>query len=433
MAYTHATSINKFGVTPLVVATSAANGSHTTLASAMADAVSGDTIFLRDSVTENVTLTAGVNIAAWTGGTINTPTITGTLTMTTAGTCNISGIRLVTNSAALLAVTGSSASIVNLYNCYLNCSNNTGITLSSSSGSAKIVLSFCGGDIGTTGIAIFAHSSAGSLIFNFSAITNSGSSVTSSTCSSGVISFLSSSIASPITTSSTGVILSLYTTFNTITQSTTPLTCGGAASSMILSQLSGGTASALSVGGTLGLSNCDISSINTNAITGAGTLNYSGLTFSSTSSKINTTTQIGGTLIGGQTQAPSSGYLGQSISNTATSVATTSTVAKTITSIALTPGVWDISAFAGATPTGGTLIILIMQVGISDTDNTITGNLGIEYYQENIVGGATTMSGSVPSYRVTLTSNTTYYLVVGNVYTSTTCPTNGRISATRVG
>src|SRR6185436_13699104 len=187
MALTHALATNNYGESHLIVATSSANGTHTTLASAMADAVSGDTIFLRDSVTENVTLTAGVNITAWTGGSLNVPSITGTLTMTTAGTCNISGIRLVTNSAALLAVTGSAASIVNLNNCYLNCSNNTGITFSSSSSSSNINIKECSGDIGTTGISLFSDSSAGNLRILYSMINNSGNSTTVSTKSAGLI------------------------------------------------------------------------------------------------------------------------------------------------------------------------------------------------------------------------------------------------------
>jgi len=160
MTFTHALSINNYGVAKFIVATSAANGTHTTLASAMSAASSGDTIFLRNSVTENVTITPGVNIAAWSGDSLNVPSITGTLTMTGAGTSTLSGLRLVTNSAALIAVTGSAASILNVNNCYLNISNNDGITFSTSSSSGQISLFNCKGDLGTTGIKIFAHSSA---------------------------------------------------------------------------------------------------------------------------------------------------------------------------------------------------------------------------------------------------------------------------------
>ncbi len=432
MALTHALATNRYGTADLIVSSDASQGTHTTLSGAMADATSGQTIFLRTSVTEDVTLTAGVNIAAWTGGALNTPTITGTLTMTTAGTCNISGIRLVTNSAAFLAVTGSAASIVNLYNCYLNASNNNGITYSSSSGSSSINIINCKGNLGTTGINLFSHSSGGVLLIEFCDISNTGSSLTASTCSAGFVTIIMSSLAFPITTSSTGVLSANNCLLSAV--NTTVLTIGGTTASVILSQITAGTASAISVSTTMGLNDCVISSSNTNAIAGVGTLNYSGLFFSSTSSKINTTTQNGGTIQGGLTQAPSVGFIGQSISNTATAVATTSTTPKTITSIALTPGIWDVSAIASSTATGGTAIMSVQIVNISTTDNTLVGTAGIEIFQTNtIAAGAGLLSGCVPQYRVTLTANTTYYLVVDNIYTSTTCPTTGRISATRVG
>jgi hypothetical protein len=55
-----------------------------------------------------------------------------------------------------------------------------------------------------------------------------------------------------------------------------------------------GTSSAISIGsGTnVGARQCVINSSNTNAITGAGTLSYSGLSFSGSSSTINVTTQV---------------------------------------------------------------------------------------------------------------------------------------------
>src|SRR6187549_2813926 len=100
MSFTHALSTNNYGPRKFIVATSAANGTHTTLASAMSAASAGDTIFLRDSVTENVTITPGVNIVGPVNqGTLNVPTITGTLTMTGAGTSTVSNVILTTNSA----------------------------------------------------------------------------------------------------------------------------------------------------------------------------------------------------------------------------------------------------------------------------------------------------------------------------------------------
>ncbi len=154
--------------------------------------------------TENLTLKVGVNLCAFACDAL-TPnvTIVGTCTLTTAGTVSISGIRLQTNSAAFLAVTGTLASIVNLKDCFLNCSNNTGITYSSSSGSSAINIINCLGDVGTTGIGIFTHTSSGIMRINNTRITNTGGSTTASTCSAGVLDIYYSQIYSPLTMSST--------------------------------------------------------------------------------------------------------------------------------------------------------------------------------------------------------------------------------------
>lgn len=295
MALTHALSTNNYGPARLIVATSAANGTHTTLAGAMADAVSGDTIFLRDSVTENVTITAGVNITAWSGGSSNTPAITGKLTMTAAGTSTISGVDLITNSDNFLVVSGSAASIVNVNNCYLNCLNATGISFSSSSGSSSINIANCFGNVGTTGIAIFASTAGGTLNIQFSNIANTGSATTACTMAGGTLNIAYSSISSPMAISSStagtfqDVRMQLPTNTAVITLSNT------AAISFFDGFYSSGSASAFSVGAgtTANIYGSNISSTNTNAITGSGTLVYSAIIFSNTSSLTNVSTQTG--------------------------------------------------------------------------------------------------------------------------------------------
>lgn len=290
MTFAHALATNNYGPCKFIVATSPANGTHTTLASAMAAASVGDTIFLRDSVTENVTITPGVNIANFQGGSLNTPSITGTLTMTGAGTSNINGIRLVTNSAAAIAVTGSAASILNINNCYLDFTNNTGITFSSSSSSAQILFTACLGNLGTTGIAIYTHTSAGNLIFLDSVINNSGGSSTASTSSAGQVNFTGGGIFSPISTSSTATCSFSSTFINSTAQNVTSLTTSGTSQGFLRkSTFTGGTASAISIGSgtTVNMYDiCEIVSSNTNAVTGAGALQFGTLYFNTGSSNL---------------------------------------------------------------------------------------------------------------------------------------------------
>jgi hypothetical protein len=290
MTFTHAVSTNNYGPAKIIVATSIANGTHTTLASALAAASSGDTVFLRDSVTENVTLPPGVNIAAWTGGVLNTPTITGKVSMTGAGTSTISGIHLKTNSDYCIAVTGSAASLLSLTDCYIDANNNTAISYTSSV-SAKLILNNCRGDLATTGIAYFSHSStSGQLIFIGGYYQNNGGSSTASTISGagGGVTFLGVSYFNNVITSTNG---SLFQGLNTSFFSA--LTLSGATDTISNCAISAGTSSAISIsaGGALTIDNSVIGTTNTNAITGLGSITFSNLTFSDSSSTINTTTQ----------------------------------------------------------------------------------------------------------------------------------------------
>lgn len=309
-------STNTFGTAKWVVSATASDGTHTTIGAALTSASSGDTIFIRPGTyTENLTLKAGVNLAAYTADAFNPNVIIlGKATFTAAGTVAISGVQLKTNSDFFLAVTGSAASIVRLVNCNLNSSNNTGISFTSSSASALIHMLFCTGDIGTTGIGLFAATSAGGIVMTSCRISNNGATTTSSTVSVTSLNMEHSNIFFPITTASTSVVSMQSVTIGTSGQNTACLVIAGTGTTHNIqnSNFSSGTASAITIGSgsALSLSNCTISSSNTNNITGAGTLSYSGNSFTSivpgTSPGVNVTTlspkQFGTTLV--NTQQP---------------------------------------------------------------------------------------------------------------------------------
>lgn len=313
--------------TPFVVDASSTvglRGTYTTIASALTDAVSGQTIYIRPGTyTENLTLKAGVNLAAW-GGSELTPTVTivGNATATFVGTCSISDIRLQTNAAAFLTVSGSSATTVNLKNCYLNCTNATGISFSSSSSSSFIYIFNCRGDIGTTGISVFAHSGAGILTFDDCYMGVSGNSVTASTVSgSGVLNILHCTMNFPVTTSSTSNMGFYNTYFDMGSLNTTILTCGGSGINTAYGcQFRSGTSSAISVGAgaLLTINQCILDSSNTNTMTGLGTVNYTNLSCTQ-SSIINTTTQNAQYTHLGKYQATGqpcfSAYVGSNVTN----------------------------------------------------------------------------------------------------------------------
>ena len=284
-------------LTGLVVdpsATLGTRGTFQTIAAALTAAVSGQTIFIRTgSYTENLTLKAGVNLSSFTGdGMTPNVTIIGTCTATFAGTCTISGIRLQTNSSFLLTVSGSSATIVNLVNCYLNCTNNTGISYTSSSASSLIRAFYCLGDLTTTGIAYAAASGAGRIRIEYCRLDNTGGATTNTTVSAGQFTVEWSTFKNAITTSSTGQMGFLGVTMELA--DFTAITHGGSPEgSARFCRLSTGTASAISVG--TGASfvafNCQLTSSNAAVITGLGEIKYATNAFGGTSSGVNTTTQ----------------------------------------------------------------------------------------------------------------------------------------------
>lgn len=297
MSLSRALSTNNFGPCKFIVSSSAATGTHTTLASAIAAASAGDTIFLRDSVTENVTLTPGVNIANWSGSSTSTPTITGKITMTGAGTSTISGIKVATNSDFAISITGSAASNLVFTNCFIAANNNTAIQFTSSSSSASLVLQSCQGNIATTGIALFSCSTAGALIIEEGIYGNSGLSTTANTfASTGALQMqFVANFQSTITTSGTSAISVNNCRINTAAINTVALTHGSTAagSTAYHSVFESGSATAISVGASATLTTdfIGVASSNTNAIDGTGTIKYGAITYTSTSSKNNVTTQ----------------------------------------------------------------------------------------------------------------------------------------------
>ena len=437
MAYT--TSDNNYGTAKLIVGTSG-KANYLTIATALTAASSGDTIFiLPGTYTENLTLKAGVNLTAFqcdsslnaTGVVI----ISGNATFTGTGSVTISGIQLQTNSAALLTVSGSNASIVNLNNCYLNCTNNTGITFSSSNASSAILLLNCNGNLGTTGIAIHTMSSIGTMEYSYCNFGNRGGSSTISNNSAGLVFYEYSNFGSPIGSTSTGGCIVLYSQINTSTQDAIAFTANGSGINLAQhSDFFGGSSAAITTtANNTSIIDCGLSSTGSAIVTGSGTLvTYQGNQCLNGGVKNTVTATAGtifGSIVGTSGIAPTTGFLGEQVRSTATSAALTSTVAANITSISLTAGVWDVSALAQCQPSVSATAI---NLGISANTASFTG---VVFGDSGIQSGppaSILVSVSIPSFRLTLTTTTTYFLVVAVSFSGTATAT-GRISATRVG
>ena len=269
------TGDNKFGVAKWIVDPIAGLGTHTTYIAAMASASSGDTIFLRPGTyTGDVTLKAGVDTCAFDCDAL-TPNvkIIGKLTATFSGTASISGVQLQTNSSHFLAVTGNSATTINIKNCLLNCADSPGITYTSSSGSSAINIydSFYGLTGNNT---LFVSTSSGVItVNNLNPTTTSAGTTTASTVTTGGLNCTNFSAQFPITlTAFSGATFVNCQITVTDTTCLTTVTSGSITCRDCF--FVSGTASAVSVGAstTVNLHECSISTTNTNGVTGAGTV-----------------------------------------------------------------------------------------------------------------------------------------------------------------
>lgn len=272
------------------------NGTHTTIQSAITSATSGDTIIVMPGTyTENLALKPGISIVAYNGDQLfGIVKIVGKCSLSTAGIVNISNIELETNSDFLLEVTGNALSFVLLNNCYLNCTNNTGISLTSSNSSSLIRIFNSGGNLATTGIALFSHSGAGNIELKFNRFENTGLSTTASTVSSGSVLIGYCTIDNPLEVSGTAVAQIFYTLFQTAATSTTCLVQTSTTGNVTCRDCGFTSLNAacisIGAGATVVVANCNVNSNAANAITGAGTLINGGVSMV-TSAGINTTTQ----------------------------------------------------------------------------------------------------------------------------------------------
>lgn len=279
-----------------IVDPTANRGTHTTISAAITAASAGDTIFIRPGTyTEDLTLKAGVNLTAFEcdGTGLLMPTahvnIVGKVTASYNGMADITGVTITTNSDFGVVVSAATAQL-NLFNCFFNATNNTFFSLTAS---GALNAFYCNGNLGTTGIA-YVSMSQGTFFINQGFYNNVGASTTASTVSGGVFDILYSVFANPITTSGNAQFYSHFTIYEGV-GNTTNLTVGSTDTHLVdFCTYNSGTASAISIsaGCALTIKNCEITSSNTNAITGAGTLTRGPLTFISSSSTINTTTQV---------------------------------------------------------------------------------------------------------------------------------------------
>ena len=293
----------------------AAGANYTTIATGYAAAVAAgapQTVFLQPGTyTENLTLVAGINLCAFdcdaqteAASTANV-IINGTVTASYTGAVAISGICLQTNSNYAVVQSGSNACTLILKDCFLNASNNTAIHITNSNAGSFFYIDTCRANLLTTGIGYFTSTGSGKVYIWGSSFLNDGGSTTVSTVVTGPIDIRNSNIGTGLTTSVpttqiensviSGALTCLLTGGVSIANCSFAnyVSTGTGSSTLTLCTIGAGSNSGINVGSgcTVTATLCDINSSNTNAITGSGTINYGGITFSGSSSTINTSSQ----------------------------------------------------------------------------------------------------------------------------------------------
>jgi len=119
----------------------------------------------------------------------------------------------------------------------------------------------------------------------------------------------------------------------------------------------------------------------------------------------------------------------------ASTASLTTNTGKTITSVALTAGDWEVSGAVHFVPANTTTVTNLI-AGISATDNTQPSTDLLGGYAERGAGytaaGTVWNTVTVAPTRIALTATTTYYLVATAVFGASTCTGHGFIRAVRV-
>lgn len=209
--------------------------------------------------------------------------------------------------------------------------------------------------------------------------------------------------------------------------------------------LTGGSGKTLTFNNTLTLAGTDSTTL---TFQGTGTVVNRDSTDTLTNKTFNSsgtgnTLQVSGvTVSAGQypgetgTGSATAGNVGQYVESVVTSgsaVALTSSAPKTVTSISLTAGDWDVTALGYVLPAATTSITQTV-TSVSGTDNTLDttpGKVNATTMNATVSGGAA-FSNVIPPYRLSLSGTTTVYLVAQATFTVSTAGAYGRIAARRM-
>ena len=284
---TIANNDNLYGPYKWIVDPVSGRGTQTTIAAAITAASAGDVIFIRPGTyTENLTTSKTLRFVGSEQSQSST-IILGKISDSGAVSVHFQNLTLKTNGDYAISL-ASASSVFTIKNCYLRAQD---FTFANIAASATLDIYSCLGDTSTTGIGLWTG--AGAFLCKYCIFSNSGATTTLSS-GSGTTNLYYSIFTQPVGCSSGGFIQASYTRIITVDQNVTCLTTSGTGTTELdHCEFISGTATAVSAGSgtTIEMYECTVDSSNTNAVSGAGTLVFSSVTFAGTSSVMNTTTQ----------------------------------------------------------------------------------------------------------------------------------------------
>lgn len=269
------------------------DGDFTTIQAAITAASSGQSVMVRQGTyTENLTMKAGVNVYADPSAPNGTVIISGKVSCSYAGTATIANIQLQTNSDFAVSNSGSSATLLYLFNCNVVGSNNVPIEYSNSNSSSAIHIYESLTNLTTTGIGLYTGSGTGTLEFNACILNNDGNSLTLPTFTAGILKLQDTVSKCPIQVNGGQLNSMLNTQIDTAAINVAALTLGTSGThSVYHSGFASGTAAAISVGSGATLNGYVVgySSSNATPIGGAGTINIACASTNTTLRNVTTT------------------------------------------------------------------------------------------------------------------------------------------------
>jgi hypothetical protein len=119
---------------------------------------------------------------------------------------------------------------------------------------------------------------------------------------------------------------------------------------------------------------------------------------------------------------------------TGSAVSLTSLTAKTVTSITLSAGDWDVDAVAYFNTGAATSVTLVASYisGVTDTANTTPGRQYQQVTAAYVPTAGLSLTAPIPPYRISISGSTTLYLVANSQFTVSTMAAFGIIRARRV-